>query len=37
MDDEMVNHPKVNMGQNVGHLFFPLISDRGKQLMQVND
>jgi hypothetical protein len=37
MDDEMVNHPKVNMGQNVSHLLFVLISDRGKQLMQVND
>ncbi len=30
----MVNHPKVNMGQNVGHLFFVLISDKGKQLMR---
>jgi hypothetical protein len=33
MHDEMVNHPKVNMSQNVGHLLFVLISDRGKQLM----
>jgi hypothetical protein len=33
MDDEMVNHPKVNMGENVRHLLFVLISDRGKQLM----
>jgi hypothetical protein len=26
MDDEMVNHPKVNMGENVRHLLFVLIS-----------
>jgi hypothetical protein len=33
MDDEMVNHPKVNMGENVAHLLFVLSSDTGKQLM----
>jgi hypothetical protein len=30
MDDEMVNHPKVNMGLNVGHLLFVIINDKGK-------
>ncbi len=30
MDDEMVNHPQVNMGENVGHLLFVIIRDRGK-------
>jgi hypothetical protein len=37
MDDEMVNHPQVNMGKNVGHLLFVVINDRDKQLMHVND
>jgi hypothetical protein len=30
MDDEMVNHPQVNMGENVGNLLFVIIIDRGK-------
>jgi hypothetical protein len=37
MDDDMVYHPQVNMSENVGQLFFIVIINRGKQLMQVND
>jgi hypothetical protein len=37
MDDDMVNHPDVNMGENVRHLLFVVIINRGKRLMQVND
>jgi hypothetical protein len=37
MDDDMVNHPQVNMGENVRHLLFVVTIDRDKQLMQVND
>jgi hypothetical protein len=37
MDDDMVYHPQVNMGENVGHLFFVVIINTSKQLMQVND
>jgi hypothetical protein len=33
MDDDMVNHPQVNMGKNVGHLLFVIIINKGKQLM----
>jgi hypothetical protein len=37
MDDDMVNHPQVNMGENVGHLLFVVTINKDKQLMQVND
>jgi hypothetical protein len=35
MDDEMVNHPKVNMGENVGHLLFVLINAGASNLCRL--
>ncbi len=37
MDDDMVYHPQMNMGENVEHLLSVVIINKGKHLMQVND